>query len=217
MPEDLIGPCLLTPGGMLVLGGAPKSASRMSPISLLVHAAASAPFLRFTAPRALRLFYLQAEIRYHYRASGFSSFASSPKSSPARERLVSPPSSACSSTSRRPPGRRGGPRSLSRRGAGGDLQRPDPQPLRRRCQRRGRERQCCAVSCAADLLVRGHEVPYEGVPVATIARFATGKGNAPKEVVIAAMRARGFASADDNKADALALLLWLTDGQKGRA
>ncbi len=35
-------------------------------ISLLVHAAAGAPFLRFTAPRPLRVFYLQAEIQYHY-------------------------------------------------------------------------------------------------------------------------------------------------------
>jgi hypothetical protein len=31
-----------------------------------VHAAAGAPFLRFTAPRPLRVFYLQAEIQYHY-------------------------------------------------------------------------------------------------------------------------------------------------------
>jgi hypothetical protein len=32
----------------------------------LIHAAAGAPFLRFTAPRPLRVFYLQAEIQYHY-------------------------------------------------------------------------------------------------------------------------------------------------------
>jgi hypothetical protein len=54
-------------------------------------------------------------------------------------------------------------------------------------------------------------VPYEGVPVGTINRFATGKGNADKAAVIAAMRARGFAPADDNEADAIALLLWATD------
>jgi Holliday junction resolvasome RuvABC endonuclease subunit len=58
-------------------------------------------------------------------------------------------------------------------------------------------------------------VPYEGVPVATIKRFATGKGNAGKEAVIAAMQARGFAPADDNEADALALLLWATESQGG--
>ncbi|MCK8787247.1 AAA family ATPase [Roseomonas sp. NAR14] len=66
MPEDLIGPRLLTPGGMLVLGGAPKVGKSDFLISLLVHAAAGAPFLRFTAPRPLRVFYLQAEIQYHY-------------------------------------------------------------------------------------------------------------------------------------------------------
>jgi Holliday junction resolvasome RuvABC endonuclease subunit len=52
------------------------------------------------------------------------------------------------------------------------------------------------------------KVPYEGVPVGTIKRHATGKGNAGKDEVIAAMRARGFAPADDNEADALALLDW---------
>ena len=32
----------------------------------LVHMAAGQPFLGFTPPRALRIFYLQAEIQYHY-------------------------------------------------------------------------------------------------------------------------------------------------------
>lgn len=66
MPDDLIGPRVLTPGGLLVLGGAPKVGKSDFLISLLVHAAAGAPFLRFTAPRPLRVFYLQAEIQYHY-------------------------------------------------------------------------------------------------------------------------------------------------------
>jgi hypothetical protein len=60
-------------------------------------------------------------------------------------------------------------------------------------------------------------VPYEGVPVGTIKRFATGRGNADKAAMIAAVRARGFAPADDNEADAIALLLWATEGQGGRA
>ena len=60
-------------------------------------------------------------------------------------------------------------------------------------------------------------IPYEGVPVGTIKRYATGRGNADKATMIAAMRARGFAPADDNEADALAILLWLTDAQGGRA
>ncbi len=66
MPDDLIGPRLLTPGGMLVLGGAPKVGKSDFLINLLVHAAAGASFLRFTASRPLRVFYLQAEIQYHY-------------------------------------------------------------------------------------------------------------------------------------------------------
>lgn len=51
-------------------------------------------------------------------------------------------------------------------------------------------------------------VPYQGVPVGTIKRHATGKGNAGKEVVIAAMRVHGHPVTDDNEADALALLHW---------
>jgi hypothetical protein len=57
-------------------------------------------------------------------------------------------------------------------------------------------------------------VPYAGVPVGAIKRHATCKGNAPKEAMIAGVRARGFSPADDNEADAIALLLWAieTDG-----
>ena len=51
-------------------------------------------------------------------------------------------------------------------------------------------------------------IPYQGVPVGTIKRHATGKGNAPKPAMIAAIRSRGFAPADDNEADAIAILLW---------
>jgi hypothetical protein len=62
-----------------------------------------------------------------------------------------------------------------------------------------------------------HEVPYEGVPVGTIKRYATGKGNADKAKMVAAIQARGFAPADDNEADAIALLLWATDPTGGCA
>jgi Holliday junction resolvasome RuvABC endonuclease subunit len=58
-------------------------------------------------------------------------------------------------------------------------------------------------------------IPYQGVPVGTWKRHATGKGNAGKEAVIAAIRARGFAPADDNEADALALLLWAMETRGG--
>jgi hypothetical protein len=62
-----------------------------------------------------------------------------------------------------------------------------------------------------------HGVPYQGVPVGTIKRFATGKGNANKASMIAAIEARGFRPADDNEADAIALLLWATQPTGGRA
>ena len=60
-----------------------------------------------------------------------------------------------------------------------------------------------------------HAVPYLGVPVATIKRHATGKGNASKDEVIAGMRKRGFKPGDDNEADALALLSWAIEQKIG--
>jgi hypothetical protein len=66
MPDDIIGPRVLTPSGLLVLGGAPKVGKSDLLIALLVHMAAGVPFLGFTPPRPLRIFYLQAEIQYHY-------------------------------------------------------------------------------------------------------------------------------------------------------
>ena len=51
-----------------------------------------------------------------------------------------------------------------------------------------------------------HQIPYQGVPVGTIKKHATGKGNASKGEMIAAAKARGHLPADDNEADALALL-----------
>jgi len=60
-------------------------------------------------------------------------------------------------------------------------------------------------------------IPYEGVPVGTIKRYATGRGNADKAAMITAIRDRGYLPADDNEADAIALLLWATDPQGGRA
>jgi crossover junction endodeoxyribonuclease RuvC len=51
-------------------------------------------------------------------------------------------------------------------------------------------------------------VPYRGVPVATIKRHVTGKGNAPKDAMVGAVRARGYAPRDDNEADAIALALF---------
>ena len=60
-----------------------------------------------------------------------------------------------------------------------------------------------------------NRLPYEGVPVGTIKRHIAGKGNADKRAVVEAVRARGFNPADDNEADALAILLWAIDTQGG--
>ena len=60
-------------------------------------------------------------------------------------------------------------------------------------------------------------VPYAGVPVGTIKQHATGKGNADKAAMVAAARARGFSPADDNEADAIAILFWAIETQGGLA
>lgn len=46
-------------------------------------------------------------------------------------------------------------------------------------------------------------------------RFITGKGNTDKAAVIAAVQAKGFAPADDNEADAIAILLWAIETRGG--
>jgi len=53
-----------------------------------------------------------------------------------------------------------------------------------------------------------HQIPYQGVPVGTIKKHATGKGNASKDEMITAMRRLGHVPTDDNEADALAILHW---------
>ena len=60
-----------------------------------------------------------------------------------------------------------------------------------------------------------HLVAYQGVPVGTIKRFITGKGNADKAAVIDAVRVRGFSPVDDNEADAIAILLWAIETRGG--
>ncbi len=62
-----------------------------------------------------------------------------------------------------------------------------------------------------------HDIPYQGVPVGTNQKHATGKGNAGKDDMVAAMRCKGHAPADDNEADALALLHWAIDTQEESA
>ena len=66
MPDDIIAPRILTPGGIAVLAGAPKVGKSDFVLTMLVHMAAGKPFLNFKPPRPLKVFYLQAEIEYAY-------------------------------------------------------------------------------------------------------------------------------------------------------
>ena len=51
-----------------------------------------------------------------------------------------------------------------------------------------------------------NNIPYSSVPVGTIKKFATGKGNAPKSAMIKAAYTKwGVVTVDDNEADAVAL------------
>lgn len=58
-------------------------------------------------------------------------------------------------------------------------------------------------------------IAYQGVPVGTIKKFIAGKGNADKQAVINAVRCRGYHPADDNEADAIAILLWAIETRGG--
>lgn len=92
MPVDIIAPRVLTPGGLMVLGGAPKVGKSDLLISLLAHMAAGVPFLGFTPPRPLRIFYLQAEIQYHYLRERMQQIALPPEVlMAARDNLVATP------------------------------------------------------------------------------------------------------------------------------
>ncbi len=60
-----------------------------------------------------------------------------------------------------------------------------------------------------------NHVPLYGVGFGAIKKGWTGKGNAKKDLMIAQAKLRGFAPADDNEADALAILA-LACAQEGR-
>jgi Holliday junction resolvasome RuvABC endonuclease subunit len=57
-------------------------------------------------------------------------------------------------------------------------------------------------------------IPVVAVGVGTVKKHATGKGNATKDQVRAAIKARGFTPDDDDEADALAVLGWALEGRK---
>ncbi|WP_412058221.1 hypothetical protein [Bartonella sp. DGB2] len=59
-----------------------------------------------------------------------------------------------------------------------------------------------------------HQIDYQGVPVGTIKKHATGKGNASKDDVLNAIWDRGHHPEDDNEADALALLYYALDREE---
>nr|WP_253307808.1 AAA family ATPase [Rickettsia endosymbiont of Ceutorhynchus assimilis] len=66
LPQDLIAPRILTPGGLFVFGGAPKVGKSDFLLSLFVHLAAGQEFLGFKPPRPLKIFYYQTEVEYDY-------------------------------------------------------------------------------------------------------------------------------------------------------
>ncbi len=66
LPDDIIAPRILTPGGMFIFGGAPKVGKSDFLLALFVHLAAGQEFIGFAPPRPLKIFYFQAEIGYHY-------------------------------------------------------------------------------------------------------------------------------------------------------
>jgi len=56
-----------------------------------------------------------------------------------------------------------------------------------------------------------HEIPYEGIPVGTIKKYWSGKGNCNKQTMIEQCHRRGIPVSDDNEADAVALLNYITN------
>ena len=57
-----------------------------------------------------------------------------------------------------------------------------------------------------------NNIAYQGVPVATIKKHMTGKGNAKKDAMIAAVKELGVNPIDDNEADAVAILSYSETG-----
>ena len=51
-------------------------------------------------------------------------------------------------------------------------------------------------------------IPYKGLTVQAIMKFMTGKANATKDEIITAVRQKGFCPETDDKADAIAIMLF---------
>lgn len=61
-----------------------------------------------------------------------------------------------------------------------------------------------------------HQIPYEGCEVGEIKKYITGHGRATKSDVVKAVSNLGFSPADDNEADALAILLLAIAKKEGQ-
>lgn len=66
IPRDIISPRILTPGGLLVLGGTPKVGKTDFLISWLANMSAGVPFFDMVPTKPLKIFYLQTDVGYHY-------------------------------------------------------------------------------------------------------------------------------------------------------
>jgi len=56
-----------------------------------------------------------------------------------------------------------------------------------------------------------HEIPYAGVPVGTIKKFACGNGRASKQEMIDFASSKGFKTKTHDEADAIAILFYVTE------
>ena len=92
MPDDIVAPRVLTPGGLLVLGGAPKVGKTDFLLCWLAHMAAGLPFLGMKPAKPLKIFYFQAEIGYHYLRERLKQVNFDPKFMPlVRQNLIITP------------------------------------------------------------------------------------------------------------------------------
>ena len=92
MPDDIIAPRVLTPGGLLVLGGAPKVGKTDFLLCWLAYMAAGLPFLGMKPAKPLKIFYFQAEIGYHYLRERLKKISFDPKFMPlVRQNLIITP------------------------------------------------------------------------------------------------------------------------------
>lgn len=65
-PQDLISPRILTPGGLMVFGGAPKVGKTDFLLSWMMHMAVGLSFMGMNTHKPLRVGYLQTEMEYDY-------------------------------------------------------------------------------------------------------------------------------------------------------